>query len=146
VRIFSVLAIAAAAVSIAPTTSAGKSGSVTAHITGLRNSDGQVLCALFKGPKGFPNAEHATQGGTGKLAGGKATCRFSGLRSGRYAVAILHDEDADGEMDTVLGIPTEGFAFSNNAKPSLFGPPSFDEAAFQVAGDAKRIGVRMLYL
>ncbi|HEY2111819.1 MAG TPA: DUF2141 domain-containing protein, partial [Dongiaceae bacterium] len=34
---------------------------------------------------------------------------------GAYAVALFHDENADGHLNTsALGIPTEGAGFSNN--------------------------------
>ena len=117
-----------------------------AHVGGLRNNDGQVLCALFDKADAFPDGERALQGGKVKVSKRRATCRFKGLRAGRYAVAVFHDEDGDGEMDTFLGIPTEGFAFSNNAKPSTFGPPSFSDAAFEVDGKRKqKLSIRMRY-
>jgi uncharacterized protein (DUF2141 family) len=117
------------------------------HVGGLRNSDGQVLCALFDKADAFPDGERALQGGKVKVSERRATCQLKGLSPGRYAVAVFHDEDGDGEMDTFLGIPTEGFGFSNNAKPSTFGPPSFSDAAFKVDGKIKRkISIRMRYL
>ncbi len=54
---------------------------------------------------------------------------FKDLPPGKYAVAAYHDENNSGDLDTnFLGIPTEGFGFSNGAKAFL-GPPEFDAAA-----------------
>ena len=41
---------------------------------------------------------------------------FAGLPPGDYAVAAFHDADGNGELGTnILGIPTEGYGFSNGA-------------------------------
>jgi len=135
-----------AAAIVADPASAGERSDLTVRTHAMRNSDGQVLCALFNGPDGFPDGENAVQGDRSKVSHGKATCQFKNLKPGVYAVAVFHDEDGDGEMDSVLGIPTEGFGFSNNAKPGMFGPPSFNEAAFRVSGGKRALSIKMLYL
>jgi uncharacterized protein (DUF2141 family) len=137
--------ILAAAVLAGPA-SAGDQSDLTVRAHGMRNSDGQVLCALFNGPDGFPDGESAVQGDRTRVSRGKATCEFKNLKPGVYAAAVFHDEDGDGQMDSVLGIPTEGFAFSNNAKPGMFGPPSFKEAAFRVSGGKRALLIKMLYM
>ena len=135
-----------ASVAVAGSASAGEPAKLTVRMHGMRNDDGQVFCALFKGAKGFPDGDKATQGGRTTVKNGRATCRFKGLKDGVYAVAVFHDEDGDGQMDSVLGIPTEGFGFSNNAKPGMFGPPSFEEASFRVSGGHRALAIKMLYL
>ena len=50
------------------------------------------------------------------------------------AIAVIHDEDMNGKLETnLLGIPTEGYGFSNDAK-SLVGVPSFSDASFLYDG------------
>jgi uncharacterized protein (DUF2141 family) len=62
--------------------------------------------------------------------------RFSDLEPGEYALRFFHDQNNNGEMETNLfGMPTEGYGFSNDAKPN-FGPVSYDEIKFAVTGDA----------
>jgi uncharacterized protein (DUF2141 family) len=124
----------------------GEPGHLTVKMHGMRNSEGQVLCALFSGAEGFPDGEKALQGDRSKVAGGRAACRFKDLKPGVYAVAVFHDEDGDGQMDSLLGIPTEGFGFSNNAKPGMFGPPSFEDAAFRMGSGRRAVTIKMLYL
>jgi uncharacterized protein (DUF2141 family) len=135
-----------AAIVTAGSASAGQGGEVSIYMHGMRNSDGQALCALFRGAKGFPDGEAAIKGSRTTVKDGKASCSFKGVQPGTYAVGVIHDEDGDAEMDTVLGIPTEGFGFSNNAKPGMFGPPAFKEAAFRVGKGKKAISIKMLYL
>ncbi len=59
-----------------------------------------------------------------------------GLKPGTYAAKAFHDLDGDGELNTnAFGIPTEPYAFSNNA-PARFGPASFEKAAFDIPAGA----------
>ncbi|MFH6983556.1 DUF2141 domain-containing protein [Marinoscillum sp. 108] len=58
---------------------------------------------------------------------------FEGLPSGEYAISIYHDENGNGQLDAnFMGIPTEDYAFSNNA-PSRFGPASYSDARIEVS-------------
>lgn len=63
---------------------------------------------------------------------------------GRYAVALVHDENGNGQLDKLLFVPKEGFGFSRN--PAIrFGPPGFDEASFVVNGGVSEQKVTMKY-
>lgn len=60
---------------------------------------------------------------------------FTQLPPGHYAVVVVHDENDNGLLDAnVLGVPTEGYCFSKDAR-GIFSAPSFDAAAVAV-GDA----------
>ncbi|GMV13688.1 MAG: DUF2141 domain-containing protein [Polyangiaceae bacterium] len=119
---------------------------VTVVATGLRNDKGQVVCALFASDKHFPDGEHALRGDIVKVASRRGTCRFAGVAPGTYAVALFHDENSDKVLNTFLGIPREGFAFSRNAPPSTFGPPKFAAAAFRVVKGDYTLTVSMRYM
>jgi uncharacterized protein (DUF2141 family) len=63
------------------------------------------------------------------------TCTFSGIAPGTYAVALFHDENGDGKLDTnFMGVPREGVGVSNN-KLRSFGPPRWDDAKFPLGAD-----------
>jgi uncharacterized protein (DUF2141 family) len=69
------------------------------------------------------------------VAGSEVSLQLTAPRPGRYAVRLFQDVDGDGEMATgMLGMPAEPFGFSNDA-PLQFGPPSFEDAAFEVGAD-----------
>ncbi len=52
------------------------------------------------------------------------------LAPGKYAVQYYHDENLNGSLDkSRLGIPTEGYGFSNNAY-GMFGPKPFRDWLF----------------
>jgi len=59
---------------------------------------------------------------------------FEDLPAGDYAMKAFHDVDGDGRMATnPFGMPTEPFAFSNNAVGNM-GPAGWDRAHFSAAG------------
>jgi uncharacterized protein (DUF2141 family) len=118
---------------VAPAQAAGSG--LTVQVDGLRNHKGQVCVSLFGSGRGFPDQPGAAVAAQCVAADGDSVLlSFGGLRGGSYAVAVLHDENGDGKANrNALGIPKEGFGFSRN--PVLrFGPPSFGDASFVVAG------------
>ena len=59
------------------------------------------------------------------------------LPPGTYAIGIFHDANLNNRLDNYFfGVPREQYGFSNDARGFL-GPPSFDDAAFSVAGRAE---------
>jgi uncharacterized protein (DUF2141 family) len=65
-------------------------------------------------------------------------------RPGTYAVAVYHDEDASRKLNRSLGLPTEGFGFSNNPETS-FGIPSFASVRLTVARTNIETRIRLTY-
>lgn len=105
-------------------------------ILNIRNNTGSISCALFESPAGFPKKflHFATNIMTIKIRESEASCYFTDIPPGNYAMVVIHDENMNGELDTNwLGIPKEGFGFSNNAK-ALLSAPSFSDASFQYDG------------
>ena len=110
---------------------------ITITVTHLRNDKGHVLVSLFKNEEGFPaKTEKAFRKEKVNIINKKAVITFSSLPAGNYAIAILHDENDDMKMNTnFLGIPKEGYGFSNNVM-GTFGPPSFNKASFKHQGNS----------
>lgn len=117
------------------------------NITNLRSNNGHLLISLFKDCNGYPEkAEQAVRRGKLVIKDNKAWVVFTGLPTGRYAAAILHDENDDMKMNkTGLGLPKEGYGFSNNVM-GAFGPPSCSRASFEyTTGSYKEISIRTRY-
>lgn len=121
-------------------------GEVSATVTGLRSAKGQVLACLTAQPSAFPACEKDPEAHT-LIVPAKATLKldFGAVPSGRYAIALIHDENANGKLDKRLMIPREGFGFSRDA-PVRMGPPSFGNAAFMVDSASEHLSIRMRYL
>ena len=66
--------------------------------------------------------------------------------SGKYSIALYHDENGNRKFDqNFLGIPQEGFGFSNN--PELrFGLPKQEEMLFEVDAKPKTLRISVIYL
>lgn len=65
--------------------------------------------------------------------------------TGTYGLAIYHDEDANRKFNrNAIGLPAEGYAFSNNA-PTIFGLPSFGRVRFNVPRSGFETAVKLKY-
>jgi uncharacterized protein (DUF2141 family) len=102
---------------------------LTIEITGLENNKGRVIVALLDKNK----EDVADQSSV--IINNQCSVSFKNLKHGRYAFQYFHDENENIELDTnILGIPKEGFGFSNDAM-GKFGPKDFSEWLFDFSGD-----------
>lgn len=120
-------------------------GRLEVECVGLKHNEGEIVCALFDRADKFPKESGAYAGTYTPITDRRALCRFEGVAAGRYAAAVFHDEDGDRKLKTVLGMPREGYGFSNDARPGTFGPPKFETAAFDFDGSSKRVTIRLTY-
>ncbi len=100
---------------------------VYVNVDGVRNGNGQVTTTIYPDN---PDRFLVKNGSlyvvrTPTVAGSTRFCVFL-PQTGVYAIAVYHDEDMSGTINRsgVLGIPTEGFGFSNNP-PTLASLPTF---------------------
>lgn len=109
-----------------------KAGELTIRLDGVQGTDGKLMIALYKGADGFLKQDKAIAATILSASTGARAITVHDLPAGDYAAAVFHDADGDGKMNTnLIGIPTEGFGFSNNARGTM-GPPKFDPAAISV--------------
>lgn len=102
--------------------------SIRIHIPNLKEGKGEILISLFNREKGFPE-EGALAFRTWRLAPGK-NLDLTGIPSGKYALAILHDLDNDQKMTyNLLGMPQDGYGSSPDGGPRLT-KPRFKSALF----------------
>jgi uncharacterized protein (DUF2141 family) len=132
---------------VLPQVQAPQTNLIHIQIGGLRNNKGQVSCALYSSPDGFPKkSEKAIAHVNSTILDNQAVCEFSGIAPGTYAISVFHDENSNGKLDAnFMGIPREGVGASNNAKGHL-GPPKFDDAAFQLSGGRVDLKIKINYL
>ena len=122
-----------------------QSGStLTVQVDGLKNKNGYIAIALFDQYGDFPEGD-GVQTQYVEVNGSSMEVVFKDIEPGDYAVAILHDENGNEEMDyNEYQMPLEGFGFSNNAVAES-GPPRFGDAAFSMSED-KVITIDLIYL
>ncbi|MCR9270921.1 MAG: DUF2141 domain-containing protein [Hyphomonadaceae bacterium] len=106
---------------------------LTVTVQGIEKPQGTIMLGLFDAAT-YEDAG-SIQGANLKVEGDQVSVTFEGLEPGEYAVKLYHDVNDDGEMDTnPFGMPTEPFAFSNDAR-GRFGPAKWDAAKFEVSAD-----------
>ncbi len=123
------LAIAAPALAAGPATL-----TVTFKVTDAPT--GQIMLSLYDNEAAHDGGGKPVAQAAVPVANGQAVATFAGLPPGRYAIKAFHDIDGDGKMGmTPFGMPTEPFAFSNNA-PAMAGPAPWSASSFAVDGPA----------
>lgn len=122
------------------------SAQIDIQVEGLRNTRGMVRLCLTRDPGHFPDCNGDPSALKRSVPAAQAGgIRIGGVAPGTYALAVIHDENANGRLDKFMGIPREGFAFSRNPRIRM-GPPRFDEVRFEVGNAPVRQVVRMKYL
>ncbi|QJB68698.1 DUF2141 domain-containing protein [Parasphingorhabdus halotolerans] len=119
---------------------------VAVSISNIRSQKGDVLVCLSNNPKYFPDCSKDKAARKIKVSAANAgNVKITGVKPGTYAIALVHDENANGKMDLRLFLPREGFGFSRNPKIGM-GPPKFKSAQFTVGQDDADYAVTMKYI
>ncbi|UWX58596.1 DUF2141 domain-containing protein [Chlorobaculum sp. MV4-Y] len=132
--------------SSAEATSTG-TGRIVVKVLDAHNCIGDLGIALFNDKHGFPGeVEHAFRKGGLHEIGESNRYVFEDVPYGIYAISVIHDESCCGELHkNCFGIPKEGVGTSNN--PHFFlGPPSFENAKFQLDSPEVEVEVLLKYL
>lgn len=115
---------------------------LTVQIINVKNDKGQIALALYNSKKDFMKTRY--QGKATKATKGMVEIVFENIPAGAYALGVIHDANGNNKLDTnILGIPKEGFGFSNNAM-GAFGPPSFEKTKVEVSSN-KSVSISMKY-
>ena len=113
------------------------------NIKDIKNKNGDILIGLYDSTSNFPRK--VATGKVVKVTDKEMQVTFADIKPGHYAVSVLHDENQNKDLDTnKLGIPKEGYGFSNNAR-GVIGPPSFRKARFHIPAGGTSITIKMKY-
>ena len=120
----------------APVPTSPATHTLTVVVEGDRPPAGLLRVALFAAAAGFPRDQSAAvQRREVPRRSTSDTVVFADVAAGRYAIAVHHDENGNGALDTnAFGIPREGWGASNDPRPRLRAP-RFEEADFEIARD-----------
>jgi uncharacterized protein (DUF2141 family) len=120
---------------------------VTIHVDGFRNTKGVLGGALFKNKTGWPEGDSQAfvRNATPVPANSEAVLSFADVPAGRYAVVVLHDENANHRLDrNILRVPKEGFGFANNPHIGL-SAPSWEDSSVQVTCPSTEVHIHLIY-
>lgn len=105
---------------------------ISVRIANIEAVEGCVRLAVFTNEADFQNKENAVFDRTIPLRSRADISLDIPLREGEtYGIALFHDVNDNGKLDkTMVGIPKEPYAFSNNPK-AKWEKPSFADISFQ---------------
>ena len=103
---------------------------ITLKIDGLDDPVGEIRIAIFDSENRY--MENPSLAEIVPVSQTNIEWQIENLAYGQYAIAVYHDKNKNGKLDTnILGIPLEVYGFSNNAR-GKFGPASWHQAKFTV--------------
>ncbi|MEM9671851.1 MAG: DUF2141 domain-containing protein [Cyclobacteriaceae bacterium] len=112
------------------------------QVVGMESKQGAVQVAIFNSPDKFlerPCHQYAIE----TIEQDTVQASFN-LPPGEYAVAVYHDENENKELDkNFFGIPYEAYGFSNDARGSRLGPPSFNDAKVTIAQKQQTVYIKL---
>jgi len=98
------------------------------QIDGLGKVEGELRIAMFDSKETY--AKEPVYAVVLPVDSTSLEWQLDELPFGEYAIAVYHDKNANGKLDTnFLGIPKERYGFSNNAR-GRFGPASWNDSFF----------------
>lgn len=109
----------------------------------VQSTKGKVIAALCDKETFLKKCEYQE---AVPAANGKVVLKFENVPAGRYAISAYHDENNNQTLDrNAFGIPAEGYGFSRDARGN-FGPPKFEEAAFNINEGANAHELSLSYI
>ena len=112
--------------------------------TNIKEAKGSLYVGVYKSEADFMKEEKACLKKIIPVtATGNLNLDVSELGPGTYAISCFHDVNGNGKLDTnFLGIPSEPYGFSNNARPK-FRAPNWNEAKFEVKAEGSKISIQL---
>lgn len=105
---------------------------LTINISNIKTLKGEIIIGVFNKEATFLKDNAAIKNYTITVNKSTETLVIKNLPKGDYAVSLYHDENSDNECNlNFLGIPKEGYGFSNNIKPK-FSAPSYKDCKFSL--------------
>jgi uncharacterized protein (DUF2141 family) len=125
---------------------AAQTSTLTVIVENITVAKGRVHVGIYKDAATFPKKKYAFAGKEVRVSAvGSVEVMIADLAPGRYAVAVFHDTNDNGKLDTnVFGVPIEPYGFSNKAI-AKWGNPKFESAAFPVRSSREDIRIRLSY-
>lgn len=118
--------------------SSANAADLTVRVEDVKSAQGSIMVAVYDSADGF--LKRPAKAARAAAAAGVVDVVIKDLPAGEYGIALFHDANGNGKMDSnPMGIPSEDHAFSNNARGTM-GPPKFEQVKFPLpAGGATAI-------
>src|SRR5208282_4902555 len=105
---------------------------LTITVENIRSDKGQIRISVYTSAAEWPDKPTKDHSQAKPAQAGSVVFKYD-LPPGVYAVNAFHDENNNGKFATnFIGLPLEGYGFSNDVRPNLLSAPSFNKAAFEL--------------
>jgi uncharacterized protein (DUF2141 family) len=121
-------------------------GTLDITLTNIRNNNGNIYIFIYSYENQYPYEPYKHyKVSKSNVSHGKLNARISNLAlKDKYAITLIDDENNNEDLDRWLGIPHEGFGFSNNIKPFL-SLPDYADLTFNF-NSSKKLDVKLQYV
>ena len=124
-------------------TEANQAGTITVQLAGFENDQGTVKLCVCRSEDEYTGKAKEFCTASTEIKNKKAQWIFEHMPYGSYSIKVFHDENGNSKLDKdFLGVPTERYGFSNNAR-GQFGPPPFQRAAFTLSAPQMTITLEL---
>jgi uncharacterized protein (DUF2141 family) len=121
--------------------------SLSVLVTGIKTDTGHLLFSIYNESSRFPDEPIEYFNIPKELMESDAMeFTFNDLEPGKYAVVVFDDKDSNEELNkNFIGIPKEGYVFSNGAKPKGFKMPTLEQCLVDLTDGPASIRMELIY-
>jgi uncharacterized protein (DUF2141 family) len=121
---------------------APNTASLTVKVTGVSDKGGDLRVGVYDEATFGVRGSKPVAGTVVPAKAGEMKVTFDSLKPGEYGIKVFQDENGNGKLDmSMMGMsPAEPYGMSNDARPSMSGPP-WDDARFTLKPGANIIAI-----
>jgi len=121
-----------------------QSSDLIIQIENIEILKGKIMIAAFDNENNFNKKENPSFSDLLNVSNSSLKTTFKSIPQGTYAIALYHDENSDGKLNTTkLRIPTEGVGFSGQ-HATLYKKPKFNDCVIEIKSDTT-ISINIFY-
>lgn len=123
-------------------------GKIIVNVSNIRSDTGQIYLFIYNYENQYPKTPYTFYKVSKKnIVNGNVVFELPiALYYGEYALTLVDDENSNDLLDRKFGVPTEGYGFSNNEKPTVFYLPKYQELLFDLSVPEVELEMEVQYL
>jgi uncharacterized protein (DUF2141 family) len=123
-----------------------ETGTLEIRFNGIRTEEGAMAVGINTSSDGWPKkAQIQLQLPKKNMKDGVFVVQIPELPFGILAISVLDDVNNNVKMDMTLGIPKEGYGFSNDAPIRFLSAPKYEDCAFEFTKSMQQISIKLEY-
>ena len=117
---------------------------LTVTVSNLTSATSPVIISVYNSKNKFLGLNTQLKTYKVKPTSKTVSMQIKDIKYGEYAIALYQDVNNNGHIDkNFIGVPTEGYGFSNNIEPSVKAP-SFTDCKFDYSASANTVKISLI--